>query len=99
MIEYLLSSTNSDVGIDVFRIDLGSFKSLTRTMLSSGLCNYPRMYCLSFSLNFLYLPLAFLCSDVVTKTAPKYSTYPLKFLIDDVYDGRLKLPPCPPRPW
>ena len=68
-------------------------------MMSSGLCNTLRMYCFRFSLNFLYWSLAYLCSDLVPKTAPKSFTYPLKFLINDVYDGRLKRPPLPPRPW
>ena len=57
------------------------------------------MYCFSFSLNFLYLSLASVCSDAITKTAPKYSTSHLKFLTDDVYAGKLNCPSHLPHPW
>ena len=99
IIGYLSSSADSDVGLDVFKIIVGSFKYLTRTMMSSWFWNTLRMYCFSFLLNLLYRSLAYLCSDMVPKTAPKSSTSPLKFLIDDVYAGWLKRLPVPPRPW
>ena len=54
MIRSLFSSVDSTVGLDVLKIVLGYFKVLTRTMVSSGLWNYCRMYRLSFSLKFLY---------------------------------------------
>ena len=72
------------------------FKSLTRTIISSGLWNSHRMYCFSFSLNWSSDSL---CYAVVLRTAQKSLTYPFKFLIDDVYSGRLKRPPCPPCSW
>ena len=53
-------------------------------------------------LNFFYLSLASLCSSVVPNTAPKSSISILKFLINDVYYGRLNHQPClprPPHPW
>ena len=93
------SSADSDVVCDLFKKVVGYFKSLTRTIMSSELWNYLRMYCLIFSLNFLFWYLASLRLDVVPKTAPKSSTSPLKFLVDNVYDGRLKPPPLPPRHW
>ena len=99
MIGSFYSSSKIAVGLDVFRSLVEYFKPLTRTMMSSGLWNYIRMYCLRLSLNFLYLSLAYICLDVVPKTAPKSSTSPLKCLIDDVYAGRLKLLPRPPRLW
>ena len=68
-------------------------------MMSSGFYNSLRMYWFSFSLHFLYWYLAYLFSDVVPKTKPKSSTSPLNLLIYDVYDGRLKRPPFPSRPW
>ena len=68
-------------------------------MMSLGFWNSLKMYFFSFFLNFLYWSLASLCSDVVPKTAPKYSTSPLKFLVDNVYAEWLKRPPRPPRPW
>ena len=37
-------------------------------MISSGFWNYLRMYCSSFSLNFLHWSLDFLCLDAVPKT-------------------------------
>ena len=99
MIGSFSSSDYSAVGIDVFKTILGSFKYLTRTIMSSELWNTLSMYCFRFSLDFLYWYLASLCSDVVPKTAPKFYTSSLKFLIDDVYAGQLKLLPLPPRPW
>ena len=99
MIGFFLYSYNSDVGLDVFKTVVGFLKYLTRTMISSGFWNSLRMYFFRFLLNLLYLSLASICSDVVPKTAPKLSTSPLKFLIDDVHAGRLKLPPRPPRTW
>ena len=99
MIGSFLYSDDSAVGLDVFKTVVGSFKYLARTMISSEFWNYLRMYCFSFSLTFLYWYLASLCSDVIPKTAPKSSTSLLKFLIDDVYYGRLKRPPPLPRPW
>ena len=99
MIGSVSSSAVSTVGLDVFKTIMGSFKYLTRTMMSLEFCKYLRIYCFSFSLNFLYWSLVSLCSEVVPKTAPKSSTSPLKFLIDDVYAGQLKCPPLPLRPW
>ena len=99
MIEYFSSSADSAVGLDVFKTIVGSFKYLTRTRIYSGFWNTIRMYCLSFSLNYLYWSLASIFSDVVPKNAPKFSSSPLKFLIDAAYAGRLKRPPLPPRPW
>ena len=82
MIGSFLYSDDSAVGIDMFKKIVGSFKYLTITIVYSGFCNTLRMYCLSFSS---------LCSDMVPKTAPKSSTSHLKFLINDVYYGILKL--------
>ena len=98
MIGSFSSSADITVGLDVFKIVVGSFKSLTRTIVSSGFWNSIRMYCFVFLLNFLYWYLAYICSDVVPKTAPKSSISPLKLLIDDVCAGRLKRPPRPPHP-
>ena len=67
--------------------------------LLNRLCNSSRMYCFSFSMNFLYWSLASLCLDLVPKTAPKSSTSPLNLLIDNVYAGRLKRLPRPPCTW
>ena len=99
MIGSFLSYTDIAVGLDVFKTIVGYFKYPTKTMMSSGFYNTLRVYYFSFSLNFLYWSLASLCSEVIPKTAPKSSTSPLKFLINDVYAGRLKRPPLPPRPW
>ena len=99
MIRSFLSSVDSTVGLDVLKIVLGYFKDLTRKMVSSGLWNYCRMYRLSFSLKFLYWYLASLCLAVVPKNAPTFSTSPLKFPINDVYDGRLKHLTRLSRPW
>ena len=99
MIGSFSSSYGSYVVIDVFKTILGCFKSLARTMMSSGFWNTLRIYCFIFSLNFLYWFLASLYSDVVPKTAPKSSTSPLNFLINDVYAGLLKCTPLTPRPW
>ena len=99
MIRYLSYSSDIAVGLYVFKIVVGYFKSLTRTIMSSEFWNSLKMYCFIFSLNFLYWSLASLCSDVAPKTAPKSSTSNLKFLIDDVYAGWLKVPPRPKRPW
>ena len=90
MIRSFLSSVDSDVGLNVFKIVAGYFKSLTRTMMSLGFWNYLMMYCFRFSPKFLYLSLDFICLEVVPKTVPKFSTSPLKFPIDYVYAGRLK---------
>ena len=43
MIGYFSSSDDSAVGIDVFKTVVGSFKSLTRMTISSGLWNSLRM--------------------------------------------------------
>ena len=99
MIGSFSSSTGSVVGLDVFKTILGHFKSLTRTMMSSGFCNTLGVYCFRFLVNFLYLSLASLCSDVVSKTAPKPSTSYLKFLIDGMYGGRLKRTSIPSCTW
>ena len=98
MIRHFSSSDYSAVGIDVFKIVVVSFTFMTRTMMFWGFWNSLRMYCFRFYMNFLYWPLASLFSDVVPKTEPKSYTSPLKFLIGDVYSGRLKLPPRPPYP-
>ena len=82
------SSVDSAAGLDVFKTVVGSFESLTRTMMYSGFWNSHRMYCYIFDLNFLYCYLDFLCSEVVPRTAPKSSTSTLKFLIEYVYTGR-----------
>ena len=87
------------VRLDVFKTVVGSFKSLTKTMMYSGLCNYCRMYCFSFSLNFLYWYLDSLCLEVVPMAAQNLSTSPIKFLIDDVYARRLKHLPLPSDTW
>ena len=99
MIGSFLSYTDIAVGLDVFKTIVGYFKYPTKTMMSSGFYNTLRVYYFSFSLNFLYWSLASLCSDVVPKTAPKSSTSPLKFLINDVYAGQLKPPPLLQSPW
>ena len=99
MIGSFLNSADSDVGLDAFKIIVGYFKSLTKTMTSSGFWNTLRIYCFRFLLNVLYWSLASFFSNVVPKTVPEYSTSTLKFLINDVYAGRLKRPPLPPRPW
>ena len=44
MIKSWTSLVDRIVGLDVFKIVVGCFKSLTRTILSSGFCNYFRMY-------------------------------------------------------
>ena len=87
------------MGLRVFKTVVGYSKYLTRTMMSSGFCNYHMMYYFSFSLNFLYWSLDFICLDVVPKTAEKSYTSTLNLLIDDVYTRRLKRPPCPSYPW
>ena len=99
MIGSFLSYVDGAVGLVVSITVIISFKSHTRTMMSSGLYNYRSMYGFSFLLNLFYWSLAYLWSAVVPKNAPKSSTYPLKFRIDDVYSGWLKRPPRPPRPW
>ena len=99
MIGYLSSSVDSAVGLNVFKLVVWYFKSLTIMAMSSRLWNYCRMYFFSFFLNFLNWPLASLWLAVVPNTAPKLSTSSLKFLIYDVYSGRLKLPLHPPRSW
>ena len=99
MIGYFSSSPDSAVGLDMFKTVIVSFKYMTRMMMSSGFWNSIRIYCFSFSINFLYWSLASLCSDVVPKTVPKSSTSPLKLLVGDVYNGRLNHPPLPSRPW
>ena len=93
-----LSYVDSAVGLVVSITVIISFKSHTRTMMSSGLYNYRSMYGFSFLLNLFYWSLAYLWSAVVPKNAPKSSTYPLKFRINDVYSGWLKHPLLPPRP-
>ena len=91
---YVLSSVDSAVGLDLFKTVVASFKYPTRTMMPPGFWNSRRMYYFRFSLNLLYWSLDYLCSAVVPKTAPKSSTSHLKFLVDYVYEERLK---CPPR--
>ena len=68
MIGSFSSSVDIAVGIYVSKTFLGSFKSLTIMMMSSGLWNSSRMYCFSFSLNLMYLSVASLCLAVVPKT-------------------------------
>ena len=99
IIGYFLSSGGSDVGLDVFKTVIGSFKYLIITMMYSGSWNYHRMYSFFLLLNVLYWSLASLCSSAVPNTTPKLSTSTLKLLIHDVYTGRLKRPPRPPCPW
>ena len=50
-------------------------------------------------LNLINWYFASLCSLVVPKTAPDYSTLPLKLIIDGVFGVWLKYPPCLPCPW
>ena len=88
-----------DVGIDVSSTLIGYFRSCIRTMMYSGLWNSWSNYCFSFLINFLYWSLDSLYSAVVTKTAQKSSTSPLKFRIYDLCDGRLKRLPRPPCTW
>ena len=95
MIGSFLYSIDSAVGIDVSRAVISYFNSLTRTMIYSGFWKYWRTYSLRFLINLLYWFLA----SVVPKTAPKLSTSPLKLQIYDVYSGRLKFLPQPPRPY
>ena len=99
MIGYFPSCVDSAIGLDVSSTVMGSFRSCTITMMSWGFWNYRSTHCFSFSLNFLYSSLDYLCLDVGPKTAPKWSTSPLNFRIDDVYAGWLKRPPCHPQPW
>ena len=94
MIRSLSSSVDSAVGIYAFKTAVGSFKSLTITMMFSEFWNSCSMYCFNFFLNFLYLYLDYLCLDVIPKTAPTFSTSTLKLLIDDVYTWWLKRMPC-----
>ena len=61
MIGSFSSSAGSAVGLDVFKNILGHFKSLTRTMMSSGFYNTIGMYCFRFLVNFLYWSLDSLC--------------------------------------
>ena len=95
MIGSFLYSIDSAVGIDVSRAVISYFNSRTRTMIYSGFWKYWRTYSLRFLINLLYWFLA----SAVPKTAPKLSTSPLKLQIYDVYSGRLKFLPQPPRPW
>ena len=99
MIGPFSSFVDSAVGLDVSSIVIGYFRSHTRTMMSAGSWNYRSTYCFGFWLNFLYWSLASLWLALVSKTAPKSSTSLLKFRIYDVYYGRLKQVPHPPRPW
>ena len=98
MIGSLSYSVYSAVGIDFSKTCLWSFKYLTKTMISLGFCSSHRMYCFAILLDFLCWYLDSLCLAVVPKTAPKSSNYHFKFLVDDVYAGRLKHLPRPPRP-
>ena len=61
MIRSFSSFAGSAVGLDVYKTILGHFKSLIRTMMSSGFCNTLGMSCFRFSVNFLYWYLASLC--------------------------------------
>ena len=99
MIRPVSSSVDSAVVLGALKTGVRHFKSLIIIMISSRFWNYFSMYCFSLSLNFLYWSLDFLCPLVVPKTAPKFSTYPLNFLINYVYDGRLNRTPRAPRPW
>ena len=99
MIGNFSSSNYSTMGLDLLKTVVGYFKYLTRTMMSLGFCNIFRVYFFSFSLNFLYWSLASFFSDVFPKTAPKFSTYPLKLLIDYLYAGQLKFLTHLPRLW
>ena len=93
------SSLEISVSIGVYRTFTGCFKSLTITMMSSWFLNYHKRYCIRFSLNFSYWYSAYLCSALDPNNALIFSTSPLKFLIDDVYDGQLKLPTRPSHHW
>ena len=99
MILSFSSSVGSPVDIDVLSTVTGYFESRKKKIMSSGLQNYRSVYCLSFSLNFLYWSLASLWSVVNPKTKPKLSNPPLKFRINDVYSGYFKQPPRPPHTW
>ena len=54
MIGHFLSLVDITVGLDGLKKVVGSFKYLTRMMMSSGLWNYLRIYQFRLSLNFLY---------------------------------------------
>ena len=43
MISSFMSSVDRSVGLDVFETVVGSFKSMTRIMMSSGFWNYCNM--------------------------------------------------------
>ena len=93
-----LSPKDSDVGLDVSITVIKYFKYSTRKMMYLGFFNYWSTYCFRVLLNFLYCSLASLCSAVVPQTEMKSSTYPLKFLIDNVYTGQLKFLTHLPQP-
>ena len=76
MIRSFLSSDDSAVGLDVFKTIVGSFKYLTRTIMSSGFWNFLRMYCFRFSPNLSYWSLDYLCSVVVPKPGQNPSLLP-----------------------
>ena len=99
MIGYFSSCVDSSIGLDVSSNIIGFSSSRTITMMSSGFCKYCSTYYFRFSLNFLHWYFSSLCSSMVPKTVTKPSTYPLKFIIDYIYTGRLNQPPPPPRPW
>ena len=99
IIGYLSSLVDSAVCFDVYKTVVGYFSYLTRMMMYSGFWNSCKMYCFILLLNFLYWSLDSICAEVVPETAPKSSTSPLNFLIDDVYAGLLKHKPRPQNPW
>ena len=93
------SSVDISVFIGVFSTVSGYFTPCTRAMIYYVFWNSSSTYCFSFLLNFLNWYFSSLCLDVVPKTVPKFSTLPLKFLINGVCAVQLKCMLCPPRPW
>ena len=99
LIKSLSYSVDSDLGLDVSSIVIGSFKYHTITMMSSWFSDYPRVYCFIFLKNFLYWYLASICSSMEPNTTPKSYTSILKLQTNNVYAGRLKRLPCTPHTW
>ena len=54
MIGFFSSSVETDVGLDVFKTVVGSFRYLTIMMMFSGFCNYSIMSFFSLLMSFLY---------------------------------------------
>ena len=79
MIGYFSSSAGSAVGLDVFKTVLRHFKSLTRTMMSSGLYNTLGRYCFRLPVNFVYWSLATLCYDML------YIKYTILYILHTIY--------------